>query len=524
MLDQLHTSEDRLRQFVADASHELRTPVAAIGGFADLYRHGAVVPRDLDDVMRRIGQESARMRGLVEDLLLLAQLDEGRPSESELLDVAQLAGDAVLDASARFPSRTVTVDGDSGVTVMGDEARIRQVLANLVTNSLNYTSGAVEIHVRAGKERATIAVRDHGPGLEPEALARAFDRFWRSPEARSQPGTGLGLSIVRGIVAAHGGTVEMDSSRYRDVCPRFASPLRGRPRHGRELSARERVSRQRRRVRPSDAEGRTSLRSSDVSPETDLVGHAPAPTRGNSPIVPLLVSVPIATAFVVLRWWDAAHRQLGEFVVAGSLYATPGRVPKDLPLGQGSGYDGQFYYRLAVDPFDLARSAFGISFDSFSRVERIGYPFLAWMVAGGQHGSVPLALVIVNVVACGAVAFGGGLLAQSAGRHALWGLVFAGYWGYLWTLGRDLTELTAAAFVLLGLAAWTRHAPVWSGIALLCAVLSKETSVLLVAALGVAVLWVRVTPGRSDSTSVVRPPASPVAPPAHTPTIRSSPF
>jgi hypothetical protein len=215
----------------------------------------------------------------------------------------------------------------------------------------------------------------------------------------------------------------------------------------------------------------------------------------------------------MLRWLDAAHRQLGEFVVAGSQYASPGRVPKDLPVGQGSGYDGQFYYRLALDPFDLARSAFGISFDSFSRVERIGYPFLAWIVAGGQHGSVPRALVVVNVVACGAVAFGGGLLAQSAGRHALWGLVFAGYWGYLWTLGRDLTELTAAAFVLLGLAAWTRRAPVWSGVALLCAVLSKETSVLLVGALAMAVLWVRSTQGRPGSTSVASPPASPLSHP-----------
>lgn len=253
------------------------------------------------------------------------------------------------------------------------------------------------------------------------------------------------------------------------------------------------------------------MRSSDISPEFDLIDEAPAPTRGNSPIVPLLVSVPIATVFVVLRWLDAAHRQLGEFVVAGARYASPGRVPNDLPLGQGSGYDGQFYYRLALDPFDLGRTAFGISFDSFSRVERIGYPFLAWIVAGGQQRSVPLALVMVNVVACGAVAFGGGLLAQSAGRHALWGLVFAGYWGYLWTLGRDLTELTAAAFVLLGLAAWTRRAPAWSGIALLCAVLSKETSVLLVAALAVGVIWVRATPGRSGSTSAVHTPASPVA-------------
>jgi two-component system OmpR family sensor kinase len=224
MLDQQHVSEDRLRQFVADASHELRTPVAAIGGFADLYRHGAISSGDLDDVMRRIGQESARMRGLVEVLLLLARLDEGRPTESELLDLTCLATDAALDASASFPSRTVSVDGCPDVMVMGDEARIRQVLANLVTNSLTYTCGTVEIQVRAGEESATIVVSDNGPGLEPEALARAFDRFWRSPEARSQPGTGLGLAIVRGIVTAHDGTVEMESSTV-GTCVRVVLPI-----------------------------------------------------------------------------------------------------------------------------------------------------------------------------------------------------------------------------------------------------------------------------------------------------------
>jgi hypothetical protein len=242
--------------------------------------------------------------------------------------------------------------------------------------------------------------------------------------------------------------------------------------------------------------------SSGISQDLDFVGKTPS--QWNSPVVPLLVALPIATAFVVLRWLHAAHRQLGHFVVAGSRYASPGRVPKDLPVGQGSGYDGQFYYRLALDPFDLKHTAFGISFDSFSRVERIGYPFLAWLVALGRHGSIPLALVIVNVAACGAVAFAGGLLAQSARRHALWGLAFAGYWGYLWTLGRDLTELTAAAFVLLGLAAWARRAPVWAGIALLCAVLSKETSVLLVGALAVAALWVGVGRGRPESIFAVR--------------------
>ena len=221
-------------------------------------------------------------------------------------------------------------------------------------------------------------------------------------------------------------------------------------------------------------------------------------SRWNSPLVPTLVAVPTATLFVVLRWLVAAHRQLGRFVVAGSSYSSVAKVPKDVPVVPGPGYDGQFYYRLALDPFDLARSGFGVSFDSFSRVERMGYPLLAWIVAGGQHEWVPLALVIVNVVACGVVGLAGGLLAQSAGRHAIWGLVFSGYWGYLWTLGRDLTELTAAAFVLLGLAALERDAPIWSGLAFLCAVVSKETSVLLVGALVVATVLVR----RTQLTSV----------------------
>jgi hypothetical protein len=214
----------------------------------------------------------------------------------------------------------------------------------------------------------------------------------------------------------------------------------------------------------------------------------------------MLVALPIATLFVVLRWLHAAHRQLGVFVVAGSRYSSTTRVPKNLPVGVGNGYDGQFYYRLALDPTNLSRTAFGITLDSFSRVERLGYPFLAWLVAGGQHGSVPLALVVVNVAACGGVALAGGLLAKSSGRHAVWGLVLAGYWGYLWTLGRDLTELTAAAFVLLGLAAFLRGAPVWSGLAFLCAVLSKETSVLLLGTLALVTLWTRFSPTTASTS------------------------
>ncbi len=235
----------------------------------------------------------------------------------------------------------------------------------------------------------------------------------------------------------------------------------------------------------------------------------------------MLVALPAATLFVVLRWWVAAHERLGSFVVAGSRYTSSARVPDGLTVGTGSGYDGQFYYRLALDPFDLGRTAFGIRLDSFSRVERMGYPFLAWLVARGQHASVPLALVVVNVVACGVVALAGGFLAKSAGRHALWGLVFAGYWGYLWTLGRDLTELTAAAFLLLGLAAMVRQAPVLGGVAFLFATVSKETSVLLVGTLALTALYLRVT--EPQLVSVLAPSGSSPAAPEESPPEETAP-
>jgi hypothetical protein len=213
--------------------------------------------------------------------------------------------------------------------------------------------------------------------------------------------------------------------------------------------------------------------------------------RLDTALAPMLVSAVLATAFVVLRWLHAAQHQLGRFVVAGSLYANARHTPKSLPVGTGSGYDGEFYYRLALDPFDLAHRAFGISFDSYSRTERMLYPFLAWVVSGGHHSDVPLALVIVNVFAASMLGLAGGLLAKSAGRHAIWGLVFSGYWGYLWTLGRDLTELTTAALVIFALAALLRDRPIWAGLAFLGAVVSKETAVLLVGTLAVSTVWVR---------------------------------
>jgi hypothetical protein len=205
----------------------------------------------------------------------------------------------------------------------------------------------------------------------------------------------------------------------------------------------------------------------------------------------MVIAPLLATLFVVLRWSIAAQNRLGNFVILGSRYVTRTAATRGLRIGSGNGYDGQFYFRLALDPFDLSRRAFGIRLDSLSRVERMGYPFLAWVVSGGHHGAVPLAMVIVNVLMTAVVALAGGVLAKAVGRHAFWGLAFAGYWGYLWTLGRDLTELTAAAFVMLGLAALVRRAPWWSGLAFLGAIVSKETSVLLIGTLALSTMYLR---------------------------------
>jgi two-component system, OmpR family, sensor kinase len=224
MLDQQQATEDQLRRFIADASHELRTPVAAIAGFADLYRQGAIATGQLDEVMRRIGQEAARMRGLVEDLLLLARLDEGRPLDRAPVDVASLVADAVLDASASHPSRPLHVVGATTAHLVGDEARLRQVVAILVSNALTHTHGAVTIALEAAVDRVVLVVSDEGPGLDPEDAAHAFDRFWRGDAARTRGGTGLGLAIARGIVQAHGGTITLTSSPSSGTSVRVVIP------------------------------------------------------------------------------------------------------------------------------------------------------------------------------------------------------------------------------------------------------------------------------------------------------------
>ena len=209
-------SEARLRQFLADASHELRTPLTSIRGYSELFRRGAAErPKDLASAMRRIEDEAERMGVLVEDLLLLARLDQGRPLERNPVDLAAIAREVVADAAVLETGRPITVEASSPVVVLGDEQRLRQVVANLVRNALDHTPSGTPVDVRVGVEttRAVLTVTDHGPGIAPEHLPRIFERFYRADASRTREsgGVGLGLAIVASIAEAHGGSARVES-------------------------------------------------------------------------------------------------------------------------------------------------------------------------------------------------------------------------------------------------------------------------------------------------------------------------
>jgi signal transduction histidine kinase len=233
-------SEDRMRRFVADASHELRTPLTTIRGFAELYRQGAGRdPAELERLMRRIEDQAARMGLLVEDLLLLARLDQERPLDRSPVDLLAVAADAVHDARAVAPGRRIELlaGGDSIAgppVVLGDEPRLRQILANLMSNALTHTPPGSPVEVRVGGAAldggpgAAVEVVDHGPGITAEQAERVFERFYRADPARAPSeggGSGLGLAIVAALVAAHGGTVEVDSAPGWGATFRVLLPL-----------------------------------------------------------------------------------------------------------------------------------------------------------------------------------------------------------------------------------------------------------------------------------------------------------
>jgi two-component system OmpR family sensor kinase len=278
-------SEERMRQFVADASHELRTPLTAMRGYAEYYRQrgglqddgaaghvpghqdaghqdtgtdagppgngsglashgtagnalgsdGQLTRADMDRIMQRVEQESARMGVLVEDMLLLARLDQQRPIERRPVDLLTLAADAVQDARIIAPDRDITLDVGSGAAflVLGDEVRLRQVIGNLMNNALTHTPEGTPVAVRllAGPRQpvpsVVLEVADQGQGLRPDQAEHVFERFYRADQARTRTagGTGLGLAIVAALVGAHDGTVALKTAPGQGATFRITLPL-----------------------------------------------------------------------------------------------------------------------------------------------------------------------------------------------------------------------------------------------------------------------------------------------------------
>jgi two-component system OmpR family sensor kinase len=217
-LEARHHSEMQVRQFVADASHELRTPLAAIRGYAELSRRSRQpVPDEVGHVLRRVESEAKRMTALVEDLLLLARLDAGRPLAHDPVDLTMLVVDAVSDAHAAGPRHDWQLDlPEEPVQVIGDQARLHQILANLLANARTHTpeGTTVTVKVSATSDEAVLRVTDAGPGIPADLQPHIFERFARGDSSRSRAAgsTGLGLSIVHAVVTAHGGTVSVDSA------------------------------------------------------------------------------------------------------------------------------------------------------------------------------------------------------------------------------------------------------------------------------------------------------------------------
>ncbi|MET4541314.1 two-component system OmpR family sensor kinase [Arthrobacter bambusae] len=236
-------SEGRMRRFAADASHELRTPLVTIRGFSELYRHGALTSQeDIAMAMGRIESEAKRMGSMVEDLLMLARLDEQRPLQLKPVDLQLLAHDAVVDTKASFGDRSITLTGLDGASptaapVQGDEAKLRQVIGNLVGNALRYTPEGSPIELAVGVRTtptgsvSVIEIRDHGPGIPDEETNKIFERFYRADTSRTREtgGSGLGLAIVAAIVGSHGGTVRVTETDGGGATMVVSLPFREEP-------------------------------------------------------------------------------------------------------------------------------------------------------------------------------------------------------------------------------------------------------------------------------------------------------
>ena len=224
-------TEEKLRRFLADASHELRTPLTSIRGYSEVFGRAKDDPEDLELAMRRIEEESKRMGVMVEELLVLARLGEGREPEKLPVDLARVVDDAVNDARASAPARDIVLERPETADVLGDDHQLRQVVANLLNNSLRHTPDQAQIRVlvAARDGYATLAVVDDGPGLEPDVAAQVFEPFYRADKSRAREtgGAGLGLAIVAAIVEAHHGTVRLDTAPGAGATFTVTLPLLG---------------------------------------------------------------------------------------------------------------------------------------------------------------------------------------------------------------------------------------------------------------------------------------------------------
>jgi len=255
------------------------------------------------------------------------------------------------------------------------------------------------------------------------------------------------------------------------------------------------------------------------TPEKDRSLPQAAPSlwsRMNRPAVPGVIAFLGWLGFALARWQTWAQGHLSLFIMAGHVYTHPAQLPRGLLLVPSAGYDGQFYYRLALDPANWNATAFGITMDQSYRYTRIGYPILAWLLSAGQHQLVPIALVVVNLLAVAAMAVLGGMFARDSGRHALWGLAFVAYFGLVISVGRDTAEPLAEACMLGGLLAYRRAGSSARSSRLMYALtaalfslgaITRET--ILLAPAGIAVARIitiarrRAGPGLADLTWVV---------------------
>ncbi len=215
-----------------------------------------------------------------------------------------------------------------------------------------------------------------------------------------------------------------------------------------------------------------------------------------------LIATLLAVGFTLARWQTWAHGRISRFILVGRHFATPSQLPHGMPVAKTYGYDGQFFYRLALNPLNFHHTAYGITMDRPYRYMRIGYPALTWLVSLGQHFLVPVMLVAVNIAAIGALGYLGALFAVEGGRHALAGLLMPGYFGLITSLSRDTAEPLAAVLLLAGLLAVRGRRPVLAAALLAYGALTRETVMVAVAAIAImrviGMLRGRTRPGRED--------------------------